>query len=82
MKRQHCNRSSGNLQVSGKQDTYYLEIKEDLSKFYCFSFKKLILVSRWEKAKKLNDNIKTKSTFELNTFEKHYMKFPECDGLC
>ena len=25
------------MQVSGKQDTYYLYIKEDLSKFYCFS---------------------------------------------
>ena len=32
---------SGNLQVSGKQDTYYLEIKEDLSKFHCFSFKRI-----------------------------------------
>ena len=30
--------SSGNLQVSWKQDTYYLEIKEDLSK--CFPLKK------------------------------------------
>ena len=27
---------SGNLQVSGKQDTYHLEIKEDLGKFCCF----------------------------------------------
>ena len=41
MRRQHCNESSGNLQVSGKQDTYYLEIKEDLSKFDCFSFEKI-----------------------------------------
>ena len=28
-----CN---GNLQVSGKQDTYCLEIKEDFGKYYCF----------------------------------------------
>ena len=28
------------MQVSRKQDTYYLEIKEDLSKFCCFSLKK------------------------------------------
>ena len=28
--------NSGNLQVSGKQDTYYLKIKEDLSKILLF----------------------------------------------
>ena len=28
------------MQVSRKQDTYYLKIKEDLRKFYCFSLKK------------------------------------------
>ena len=37
--------SSGNLQVSRKQDTYYLIIKEDLRKFY-------IVVSLREKRKK------------------------------
>ena len=32
--------SSGDLQVSEKQDTYYWEIKEDLGEFYCFLLKK------------------------------------------
>ena len=32
------------MQVSRKQDTYYLEVKEDVRKFYCSSFE--------EKAKK------------------------------
>ena len=36
-KTRHCNKeSSGNLQVSRKQDTSYFGIKEDLSQFYCF----------------------------------------------
>ena len=43
--------SSGNVQVSRKQDTYYSEIKEDLSKFYSFSLKKILfLVEKKEKA--------------------------------
>ena len=32
--------SSGNLQVGRKRDTYYLKVKEDLSKFYSFSLRK------------------------------------------
>ena len=35
---------SGNLQVSRKQDTYYSEIEEDLSKFYCSSLRKWISI--------------------------------------
>ena len=43
--------SSGNLQVSRKQNTYCLEIKEDFGKFYFFSSKQsLFLVVKKEKA--------------------------------
>ena len=42
--------SSGNLQVSRKQNTYSLEIKEDFGKFYFFLVK-TIVVSRCEKRK-------------------------------
>ena len=38
-------KSSGNLQVNRKQNTYSLEIKEDFGKFYLF-FVKTIVVSR------------------------------------
>ena len=38
------------MQVSRKQNTYYLEIKEDLSKFHCFALKKKLFSS--EKKKK------------------------------
>ena len=37
------------MQVSGKQDTYYLYIKEDLSKFHYFSQE--VIVSQKEKKK-------------------------------
>ena len=38
--------NKGNLQVSRKQDTYFGEIKEDLSKCYCFSLKARFLSLR------------------------------------
>ena len=53
-KTRHCNRKSGNLQARRKQDTYYLGIKEDLSKFYSFSLKKsLFLVQKKEKKQQI-----------------------------
>ena len=51
--------SNGNLQVSRKQDTHYLEIKEDLRKFYSLSFKKsLFLVEKKRNGSKLVKKIK------------------------
>ena len=39
------------MQVSRKQNTYYLEIKEDLSKFHCFALKKkAVFFGKKEKA--------------------------------
>ena len=51
--------SSGNLQVSWKQGTYFLEIKEDLGK-YCFLL--------WKKQTNLGNNLmKCFKTLEVMT---------------
>ena len=54
MRRQHCNRKVVVIyKLVGKQDTYYLEIKEDLGKFYCFLMKKPGIVSHREKRQQI-----------------------------
>ena len=45
---------SGNLQVSRKPDTYYLVIKEDSTKFYCFSLNKTMVFVGGKKQREIN----------------------------
>ena len=66
--------SSGNLEVSRKQDTYYLEIKEDLRKNYYFALKKneslLLVVKKPKYEPKLRLNIYLKLNLEKKNDQK------------
>ena len=57
------------MQVSGKQDTYYLYIKEDLSKFYHFSQKIIVFRKKRKSNNKLSDKSKIELTIKKSTFE-------------
>ena len=55
--------SSGNLQVSRKQDTYYLQIKEDLRKKFisCWGFFSLRKTKKQQISLKIRVNLHSKS---------------------
>ena len=64
--------SSGNFQVSRKQDTYYLEIKEDFSKLFSLKNRRLSLSKKAANWLKIKMSLHSKCLKQRRTKTSHY----------